>query len=130
MAPTIKVEEKDEDEDSDVEPKKDFNLATFMKKETPPTSQRTLDPSPRRYLPTPSPAGQGGSGGHLPSPLGGFTSIPDLLQPIQSPSPPPLLHQGWKFMSSSHGQELGQQVSWLLIGCTRVNNQSEARTAN
>ena len=30
--------------------------------------------------------------------------------------------QGWKFMSCSHGQELGQQGSWLLIGCISVNN--------
>ena len=36
--------------------------------------------------------------------------------------------QGWKFMSCIHCQELCQQASWLLIGCTRVNNQSEART--
>ena len=33
------------------------------------------------------------------------------------------LTQGWKFMSSNHSQELCQQASWLLIGCTRVNNQ-------
>ena len=33
-------------------------------------------------------------------------------------------HQGWKFMSCSHCQKLGQQASWLLIGCTRVKNQS------
>ena len=32
--------------------------------------------------------------------------------------------------SCSHCQELGQQASWLLIGCTRVNNQSEARLAS
>ena len=38
-------------------------------------------------------------------------------------------NQGWKFMTSSHCQELGQQARLLLIGCTRVNNQSEARTA-
>ena len=38
--------------------------------------------------------------------------------------------QGRKFMSCCHRQELGQQASWLLIGCTRVNNQSEARTAS
>ena len=38
--------------------------------------------------------------------------------------------QGWKFMSCSHCQELGQQASWLLTGCTRVNNQSEARSAS
>ena len=37
--------------------------------------------------------------------------------------------QGWK-MSCSHCQELCQQASWLLIGCRRVNNQSEARTAS
>ena len=39
-------------------------------------------------------------------------------------------HQGWKFMNCSHCQELCQQASWLLIGCTRVNHQSEARSAN
>ena len=37
---------------------------------------------------------------------------------------------GWKFMSRSHCQELGQQASWLLIGCTRVDNQSEAIIAS
>ena len=36
--------------------------------------------------------------------------------------------QGWKFMSCSHCQEVCQQVSWLLIGCTKVNNQSKARS--
>ena len=35
--------------------------------------------------------------------------------------------QGWKFMSCSQCQELGQQANWLLIGCTRGNDQSEAR---
>ena len=39
-------------------------------------------------------------------------------------------NQGWKSMSCSHCQELCQQASWLLIGCTRVNNQSEARSAS
>ena len=34
--------------------------------------------------------------------------------------------QGWKFMGCSHCQELCQQASWLLIGCTKVNDQSEA----
>ena len=29
------------------------------------------------------------------------------------------ISQGWKFMSCSHCQELGQQASWLLIGCSR-----------
>ena len=38
--------------------------------------------------------------------------------------------QGWKFMSCSRCQELGQQASWLLIGCTRGDNQSEARSAS
>ena len=38
--------------------------------------------------------------------------------------------QGWKFLSCSQCEELGQQASWLLIGCTRVNNQSEARSAS
>ena len=38
--------------------------------------------------------------------------------------------QGWKFSSCCHCQEFGQQASWLLIGCTRVNNQSEARSAS
>ena len=37
-----------------------------------------------------------------------------------------LVVQGWKFMSCSQSQELCQQASWILIGCTRVvNNQSE-----
>ena len=40
------------------------------------------------------------------------------------------VHQGWKFMSCRHSQELGQQASWLVIGCTSVNNQSEARSAS
>ena len=35
---------------------------------------------------------------------------------------------GWKYMNCSHCQELSQQASWLVIGCTRVNNLSEART--
>ena len=35
----------------------------------------------------------------------------------------------WKFVSCSHCQELGQQAGWLLIGYTRVNNQSEVRSA-
>ena len=32
--------------------------------------------------------------------------------------------QGWKFTSCCHCQDLAQQASWLLIGYTRVNNQS------
>ena len=35
-----------------------------------------------------------------------------------------------KFMSFSHCQELCQHARWLLIGCTRMNNQSEVRTAS
>ena len=35
-------------------------------------------------------------------------------------------YQGWKLISFSHCQELCQQTNRLLIGCTRVNNQSEA----
>ena len=38
--------------------------------------------------------------------------------------------QGWKFISCSHSQELCQQTSWFLIGCTGVNNQSEARSGS
>ena len=38
--------------------------------------------------------------------------------------------QGQKFLSCSHCHELCQQVIWLLVGCSRVNNQSEARTAS
>ena len=34
---------------------------------------------------------------------------------------------GWKFMSCSYCQDLCHQASWLLIGYTRENNQSEAR---
>ena len=37
---------------------------------------------------------------------------------------------GRKSMSCSLCQELGQQASRLLIGCTRVNNQSEARVGS
>ena len=37
-------------------------------------------------------------------------------------------YQGWNFVSCSHCQELCQPASWLLIGCTIVNNQSEARS--
>ena len=38
--------------------------------------------------------------------------------------------QGWKFMSCSDCQELGQQASWLLIGYMRVNNhQSESQVS-
>ena len=38
--------------------------------------------------------------------------------------------QGWKFMSCGHCRDFGQQASWLLIGCKRVNKQSEARLAS
>ena len=38
--------------------------------------------------------------------------------------------QGWKFLSSSQCQELGQHVKLLLIGYKRVNNQSIARSAS
>ena len=34
-----------------------------------------------------------------------------------------------KFMSCSQCQELGQQASWLLIGCTQVNNQLEVKVS-
>ena len=37
---------------------------------------------------------------------------------------------GWKFMSCTHCQELDQQASWLLIGYTRVNNQSDRSQVN
>ena len=37
---------------------------------------------------------------------------------------------GWKFLSCSHFQEFCQQANWLLMGYTRVNNQSGARTAS
>ena len=72
--------------------------------------------------------------------LGGLQ--PDLGHPVRLPGPQGVrradpLHQGVrqnclgphqpgrhrKFMTCSHCQELGQQASWLLIGCTRVNNQ-------
>ena len=39
-------------------------------------------------------------------------------------------YQGRNFLSCSHCQKLRQQASWLLIGCTRVNNQSEVRLAS
>ena len=41
-----------------------------------------------------------------------------------------LTHQGRKLMSCSHCQEMGQQASWLLIGYTRMKNQSEDNSAN
>ena len=56
-------------------------------------------------------------------------------------SPPPLLKwylgevempegaQGWKLLNFSHGQELSQQASWLLIGCTEVNIKSDTTLA-
>ena len=53
--------------------------------------------------------------------------LPALVVECLAPLDP---EQGWKFMNCSHGHELGQQASWLLIGCTRVNNQSEARSAS
>ena len=34
--------------------------------------------------------------------------------------------RGRKLISCSRGQELGQHASWLLIGYTRENSQSEA----
>ena len=43
----------------------------------------------------------------------------------QEPLLPVRYVQGWKFMSCSHCQELGQQASWLLIGPL-----SEARSAS
>ena len=43
---------------------------------------------------------------------------------------PSRMDLGWKFMSCIHSQKLCQQVRRLLIGCTRVNNQSEARLAS
>ena len=59
--------------------------------------------------------------------------VVDVIMP-EGLTPPEVLErikaQGWKFMSCSHCQELGQQASRLLIGCTRVNNQSEARSAS
>ena len=54
-------------------------------------------------------------------------SIAFLFNPVSVDAT--LCLQGRKFMSCSHCQELGQQASWLLIGCTRVNSQSEARLA-
>ena len=33
---------------------------------------------------------------------------------------------GWKLLSFSQSQELSQDLTWLLIGCTRVNIQSKA----
>ena len=41
----------------------------------------------------------------------------------QEPLLPVRYVQGWKFMSSSHCQELGQQASWLLIGYTTTNQK-------
>ena len=38
--------------------------------------------------------------------------------------------QGQKLLGCSHCQELCQQENWPLIGCTRVHNQSEARSGS
>ena len=48
------------------------------------------------------------------------------LQPALAQGADPAPHQGWKLLSCSHCQELCQQARWLLIGYTKVNNQSEA----
>ena len=64
---------------------------------------------------------------------------PPVLRPRRSPDSASSDHvplcqmhsaQGWKFMSCSHCQELCQQATRPLIGCTKVNNQSEARSAS
>ena len=61
-----------------------------------------------------------------------FSTVPDrnpTATTAAAPENPPTF-QGWKFMSCSHCQKLGQQASWLLIACTRVNSKSEARSAS
>ena len=59
---------------------------------------------------------------------GGGSLLVALLQGVgHNPARTPL---GWKFMSCRHCQELCQPSSWLLIGSTRVNNQSEARSVS
>ena len=63
-----------------------------------------------------------GQNGYNPSGQSGY--IP-AVQNGYNPS-----GQEWKSMSCSHCQELHQQASRLRIGSIRVNNQSEARTAN
>lgn len=86
LKPPILDSEDKEDSDED-HPVKDFNLASFIKREdkTPPTSSvRTLDPSPRPYIPTPSPA-HSIPQSTLPSP--GFINVPELLGPLSPESP-------------------------------------------
>ena len=60
-----------------------------------------------------------------------------LQKPFQPSSSPDhftfrflVYNQGRNLLSYSHGQALCQKASWLLIGCTRVNNQSEASSAS
>ena len=36
----------------------------------------------------------------------------------------------WKFMSCSHCQELRQQTSWLLIGCTKSEQPIRSQVSN
>ena len=75
------------------------------------------------------------AGQHRPRP-GSSGPFPPLPPRAADPLVPPHVHagggggQGWKLMSRSHCQELGQQARWLLIGCSRVNKQSEARSAS
>ena len=60
--------------------------------------------------------------------------LPPLFRPGEAEGVPGAHRhpgQGRKLMSCSHCQELSQHASlMLLIGCIRVNNQSEARTAS
>ena len=61
----------------------------------------------------------------LSQPVAGGTNLAAIVK-----GPTPAAAQGWKFISYSHCQGLCQKAGRLLIGYTRVNNQSEARSAS
>ena len=66
----------------------------------------------------------------LPFRCGGLQVVPEGGGAVAGGGAKQLLGQGWKFMSRSHCQKLCQWASWLLIGYTRVNNQSESSWQN
>ena len=53
------------------------------------------------------------------------SSLPEEHNPPGFHHPVPPL-QGRKYMSCSQSQELSQDLTWLLIGCTKDNIQSKA----
>ena len=74
--------------------------------------------------------------------LDGFPNLVEYLFSGVEKNGPKIFQEIWQNPASARdgnlrvvgmvivGQELYQQASWLLIGCTRVNNQSEARSEN